>query len=157
MIQESWEFSLSWHRSEITEIMAGHLRSALLIPIAAGVEAAIIWALRDWIICGNWPGQGELAMIGAATLVVVAVIMVALEAHHWRTATWRSWQTTPDWHGGAYVAPPARRHGPMLMCVHAVPALKATAHRSSHKSANGPTSTVSPRTEALRARCGAVL
>ena len=121
MIQESWEFSLSWHRSEITEIMAGHLRSALLIPIAAGVEAAIIWALRDWIICGNWPGQGELAMIGAATLVVVAVIMVALEAHHWRTATWRSWQTTPDWHGGAYVAPPARRHGPMLMCVHAVP------------------------------------
>ncbi|MDU4205533.1 MAG: GNAT family N-acetyltransferase [Cutibacterium acnes] len=44
MIQESWEFSLSWHRSEITEIMAGHLRSALLIPIAAGVEAAIIWA-----------------------------------------------------------------------------------------------------------------
>ena len=121
MIQESWEFSLSWHRSEITEIMAGHLRSALLIPIAAGVEAAIIWALRDWIICGNWPGQGELAMIGAATLVVVAVIMVALEAHHWRTATWRSWQTTPDWHGGAYVAPPARRHGPMLMCVHAAP------------------------------------
>ena len=101
MIQESWEFSLSWHRSEITEIMAGHLRSALLIPIAAGVEAAIIWALRDWIICGNWPGQGELAIIGAATLVVVAVIMVALEAHHWRTATWRSWQTTPDWHGGA--------------------------------------------------------
>ena len=121
MIQESWEFSLSWHRSEITEIMAGHLRSALLIPIAAGVEAAIIWALGGWIICGNWPGQGELAMIGAATLVVVAVIMVALEAHHWRTATWRSWQTTPDWHGGAYVAPPARRHGPMLMCVHAVP------------------------------------
>ena len=121
MIQESWEFSLSWHRSEITEIMAGHLRSALLIPIAAGVEAAIIWALRDWIICGNWPGQGELAMIGAATLVVVAVIMVALEAHHWRTATWRSWQTTPDWHGGAYVAPPARRHGHMLMCVHAAP------------------------------------
>ncbi|MES7006781.1 GNAT family N-acetyltransferase [Cutibacterium acnes] len=121
MIQESWEFSLSWHRSEITEIMAGHLRSALLIPIAAGVEAAIIWALRDWIICGNWPGQGELAMIGAATLVVVAVIMVALEAHHWRTATWRSWQTTQNWHGGAYVSPSTRRHGPMLMCVHAVP------------------------------------
>ena len=47
--------------------------------------------------------------------------MVALEARRWRTATWRSWQTTPDWHGGAYVAPPARRHGPMLMCVHAVP------------------------------------
>ena len=44
MIQESWEFSLSWHRSEITEIMAGHLRSGLLIPIAAGVEAAFIWA-----------------------------------------------------------------------------------------------------------------
>ena len=121
MIQESWEFSLSWHRSEITEIMAGRIRTAPLVPIAAGVEAAIIWALRDWIICGNWPGQGELAMIGAATLVVVAVIMVALEAHHWRTATWRSWQTTQNWHGGAYVAPPARRHGPMLMCVHAVP------------------------------------
>lgn len=121
MIQESWEFSLSWHRSEITEIMAGRIRTAPLVPIAAGVEAAIIWALGGWIICGNWPGQGELAMIGAATLVVVAVIMVALEAHHWRTATWRSWQTTPDWHGGAYVAPPARRHGPMLMCVHAVP------------------------------------
>jgi GNAT superfamily N-acetyltransferase len=121
MIQESWEFSLSWHRSEITEIMAGHLRSALLIPIAAGVEAAIIWALGGWIICGNWLGQGELAIIGAATLVVVAVIMVALEAHHWRTATWRSWQTTPDWRGGAYVSPSTRRHGPMLMCVHAVP------------------------------------
>ena len=121
MIQESWEFSLSWHRSEITEIMAGRIRTAPLVPIAAGVEAAIIWALGGWIICGNWPGQGELAMIGAATLVVVAVIMVALEAHHWRTATWRSWQTTQNWHGGAYVAPPARRHGPMLMCVHAVP------------------------------------
>ena len=121
MIQESWEFSLSWHRSEITEIMAGHLRSALLIPIAAGVEAAIIWALRDWIICGNWPGQGELAIIGAATLVVVAVVMGATEARHWRTATWRSWQTTPDWRGGAYVSPSTRRHGPMLMCVHAVP------------------------------------
>ena len=121
MIQESWEFSLSWHRSEITEIMAGRIRTAPLVPIAAGVEAMIIWALGGWIICGNWPGQGELAMIGAATLVVVAVIMVALEAHHWRTATWRSWQTTPDWHGGAYVAPPARRHGPMLMCVHAAP------------------------------------
>ena len=121
MIQESWEFSLSWHRSEITEIMAGHLRSALLIPIAAGVEAAIIWALGGWIICGNWPGQGELTIVGVVTLSIIMVIMVALEAHHWRAATWRSWQTTPDWHGGAYVAPPARRHGPMLMCVHAVP------------------------------------
>lgn len=144
MIQESWEFSLSWHRSEITEIMAGHRRSALLIPIAAGVEAAIIWALRDWIICGNWPGQGELAMIGAATLVVVAVIMVALEAHHWRTATWRSWQTTPDWHGGAYVARQRAATAPCSCASTPSPALKATAHRSSHKSANGPTSTVSP-------------
>lgn len=158
MIQESWEFSLSWHRSEITEIMAGHLRSALLIPIAAGVEAAIIWALRDWIICGNWPGQGELAMIGAATLVVVAVIMVALEAHHWRTATWRSWQTTPDWHGGAYVAPPARRHGPMLMCVHAVPPHSRPRLTDPHTSLPmGRRARSHPRTEALRARCGAVL
>jgi len=101
--------------------MAGRFRSSFVIVVAAGIEAAIIWALRDWIICGNWPGQGELAIIGAATLVVVAVVMGATEARHWRTAAWRSWQTTPDWHGGAYVAPPARRHGPMLMCVHAVP------------------------------------
>lgn len=121
MIQESWEFSLSWHRSEITEIMAGHLRSALLIPIAAGIEAAIIWALGGWIIFGNLPGWGELAVVGAATFLIVAVVMGATEARHWRTAAWRSWQTTQNWRGGAYVAPPARRHGPMLMCVHAVP------------------------------------
>jgi len=145
MIQESWEFSLSWHRSEITEIMAGHLRSALLIPIAAGVEAAIICALRGWINCGNWPGWSELAMIGAATLGVVAVSRVALEAHHWRTATWRSWQTTPDWHGGAYVWPRQRAATAPCSCASTPsPTLKATAHRSSHKSANGPTSTVSP-------------
>ena len=121
MIQESWEFSLSWHRSEITEIMAGHLRSALLIPIAAGVEAAIIWALGGWIICGNWPGQGELTIVGVVTLSIIMVIMVATEARRWRAAAWRSWQITPDWRGGAYVSPPTRRHGHMLMCVHAAP------------------------------------
>ncbi|EGF74527.1 putative permease [Cutibacterium acnes HL099PA1] len=121
LIRASWEFSWSWHRSEITEIMAGRIRTAPLVPIAAGVEAMIIWALGGWIISGNWPGWSELAMIGAATLVVVAVIMVATEARRWRAAAWRSWQITPDWRGGAYVSPPTRRHGHMLMCVHAAP------------------------------------
>ena len=121
MIQESWEFSLSWHRSEITEIMAGRFRSSFVIVVVAGIEAAIIWALGGWMIFGNLPGWGELTVVGAATFLIVAVVMGATEARHWRTAAWRSWQTTPDWHGGAYVAPPARRHGPMLMCVHAVP------------------------------------
>ena len=49
------------------------------------------------------------------------VIMVATEARRWRAAAWRSWQITPDWRGGAYVSPPTRRHGHMLMCVHAAP------------------------------------
>ncbi len=158
MIQESWEFSLSWHRSEITEIMAGHLRSALLIPIAAGVEAAIIWALRDWIICGNWPGQGELAMIGAATLVVVAVIMVALEAHHWRTATWRSWQdhTGLAWRslrGPASAPPRPHAHVRPRRPPHSRPRL-TDPHTSLPM---GRRARSHPRTEALRARCGAVL
>ncbi|BDE68769.1 hypothetical protein TPCU411_p090 (plasmid) [Cutibacterium acnes] len=144
MIQESWEFSLSWHRSEITEIMAGHLRSAPLVPIAAGVEAAIIWALGGWIICGNWPGWSELTIVGVVTLSIIMVIMVATEARRWRAAAWRSWQITPDWRGGAYVSPPTRRHGHMLMCVHAAPEIRATDHRFSPTSANGLTSKVSP-------------
>ena len=121
MIQESWEFSLSWHRSEITEIMAGRIRTAPLVPIAAGVEAMIIWALGGWIISGNWPGWSELTIVGVVTLSIIMVIMVATEARRWRAAAWRSWQITPDWRGGAYVSPPTRRHGHMLMCVHAAP------------------------------------
>ena len=121
LIHSSWAFSWSWHRSEAAEIMAGRFRSSFVIVVVAGIEAAIIWALGGWMIFGNLPGWGELAVVGAATFLIVAVVMGATEAHHWRTAAWRSWQTTPDWRGGAYVSPSTRRHGPMLMCVHAVP------------------------------------
>ena len=103
LIHSSWAFSWSWHRSEAAEIMAGRFRSSFVIVVVAGIEAAIIWALGGWMIFGNLPGWGELAVVGAATFLIVAVVMGATEAHHWRTAAWRSWQTTPDWRGGAYV------------------------------------------------------
>ena len=121
MMRRSWQFSWSWHRSELTELLAGHLRCALLIPIAAGLEAVIIWVLGGWMISWARPRWGEAAIVGAAIAVVVAVITVAIEARHWRGALWRSWHVTPHWRGGAYVAPANRRHGPMIMCVHTVP------------------------------------
>lgn len=121
LIRASWEFSWSWHRSEITEIMAGHIRSAPLVPMVAGVEAIIVWALGTWIIFGDWPSRGELTIVGVVTVFIIMVVLVVTEARHWRAAAWRSWQITPDWRGGAYVSPPNRRRGHMLMCVHAAP------------------------------------
>ena len=108
LIHSSWAFSWSWHRSEAVEIMAGRFRSSFVIVVVAGIEAAIIWALGGWMIFGNLPGWGELTVVGAATFLIVAVIMGATEARHWRTAAWRSWQTTQNWRCLLYTSPSPR-------------------------------------------------
>ena len=159
MIQESWEFSLSWHRSEITEIMAGRIRTAPLVPIAAGVEAAIIWALRGWIISGNWPGWSELAMSrrrnpvhhhgdhgGYSKPAAGVRCDMAKLADHTGLA-WRSLR------GPASAPPRPHAHVRPRRPPHSRPRL-TDPHTSLPM---GRRARSHPRTEALRARCGAVL
>lgn len=129
----AWRFSLSWHRSELREILShrityrdrGHTgwrRPALAVTIlgASTLYAAIGQNLAH-ILGYSAPGQVIGGLLGLTScLALCSGILVALTALTARRAPGRVWHEGPE--GRAGVLATTRRDGTWLACyLHARP------------------------------------